>query len=218
MSTLNTKMPVVNKHTLYNVQTMIRPFSSLDVSLLCFSFQTMASTLPEWPSSVLFIDKLACPANPLGLPSVGLPESIFNTFKRPSSPPTAMQSWLEFHSRQLIFVLFGMAICTKQLFSHGYKRRSSILTDGARDENQPFCSGKWTWWNESQTLVDDCQPYTVSLRVPRTFFEHGITLCPSSSSLLLLFGYRLPADVDKMITVIKRLSLGGRSVNTKIIT
>jgi hypothetical protein len=35
---------------------------------------------------------LACPANPLGLPSAEFPESIFNIFKRPSSPPTAIQS------------------------------------------------------------------------------------------------------------------------------
>lgn len=70
---------------------MISPFSSLDVSLLCFSFQTITNTLPECPSSVLFIDKLACPANPFGLPST-VPESILSTFKRPSSPPTAIQS------------------------------------------------------------------------------------------------------------------------------
>lgn len=71
---------------------MINPFSSLEVSLLCFSFQTIVNTLPEWPSSVLFTDRLACPAKPLGLPSAEVPDSIFRTFKSPPSPPTAIQS------------------------------------------------------------------------------------------------------------------------------
>src|SRR4051812_33170029 len=50
---------------LYSIHTMMRPFWSLDVNFWNGSFQHMFSTVPEWPSSVWFIDRFREAANPL---------------------------------------------------------------------------------------------------------------------------------------------------------
>ncbi len=114
---------------LCNIQTMMRPLTSLVVSFACCSFHMVTWTASECPSSVWFIDRLLGAANPLTSPSkrdspllrykrsnhqlLSSPvwDSNLSTLRRPSFPPQAMKPFCLFQE-----ILFRATFCGIAIF------------------------------------------------------------------------------------------------------
>ena len=77
----------------------------------CWVLWTHTCIWPLCPSKVWFMERLEGAARPLTLPS--FPDSNFNTFNKPPSPPQAMYPSSLFQPMHCSLVLLGMAIWCK---------------------------------------------------------------------------------------------------------